>query len=111
MDKEWMKEVSETLKALRVGQEHIMAKVDAMELRLAHVEGKVIEIDTKVQEIDGKVQEIDGKVQEIGGKVQEVNGKVTEISETQQRQERILEMLALRTIENEANIRDLKRIK
>jgi len=64
-----------------------------------------------VRAIKHRQEETDAKLDALSMDVHKLHGEVSSLKNGQERQERILESLSLRSIEQEADIRDLKRIK
>jgi hypothetical protein len=56
-------------------------------------------------------KEVNHKLNSIQEQVVRNSEAITEILEVQQRQDRILEMLSVRSIEQEADIKDFKRMR
>ncbi|KIO56704.1 hypothetical protein B4064_0153 [Caldibacillus thermoamylovorans] len=64
-----------------------------------------------VRAIRHRQEETNTKLDALSMDVYRLHGEVLSLKDGQERQERILEKLSLRSIEQEAEIRDLKRIK
>jgi len=84
-----IEEVKEILKALLAGQETLIARIDAIDMRLSKAEGNIVK---------------------LGERLEAVANDVSEIKKGQERQqERILEMLSLKAIETDSYINKFKR--
>jgi chromosome segregation ATPase len=57
------------------------------------------------------VSEMKGEIVSINKKLENTSSKLDQLVESQDRQDKILESLSLRSLEQETEIRDLKRIK
>lgn len=103
-----------------------------MENILNKIIGELQNLNEKYQNIDKKIGDLDKKVdyqgdhlhqlikivgttnahlEELTGNLTDVKNDISEIKNTQQNQERVLERLSLRSISQEADINDLRRIK
>lgn len=97
-----MDEVIEILKALRAGQEYLVAKVDSIDHRLAKVEGTLIQVDNRLVKVEGTLTQVDNRLAKV-------EGDVKEIKDGQLRHERLMESLSLRYVELDTEVKDIKR--
>ncbi len=68
-------------------------------------------IRDRQEETDAKLEALTMDVHKLNGFVTEHAGKLDHIVKSQERQDKILESLALRSLEQESELRELKRIK
>lgn len=64
-----------------------------------------------IKAIHDRQDETDAKLEGLSINVHKLHGELASIKEGQERQDKILESLALRSLEQETELRDLKRIK
>lgn len=83
-------------------------RLDRMESKIDHIEGKVSHMESKIDDIQTDIQVLKTGQQGIR---KEITTRFAEVKEVQERQERILERLSLRSIEQEVEISDLRRAK
>lgn len=69
-------EILEILKALRTGQEYLIAKIDSIDIRLAKVEGSVKEIRERQEEQDRVVDLLAVRTTRLQAKANEKNETV-----------------------------------
>lgn len=85
-----MNEETEILKALKHGFEMLNAKMDGIDLRLSSVEGEIVGINERLGKVEHKLEGIENDVKGIRNK--------------QDEQDRILDILTVRTTRLEAKI-------
>lgn len=78
----------------------ILQKLDVLD--------EVKEIVTSLRE---RHEVTNAKLDALSMSLHEITGEVTSLKQGQERQDKILESLALRSLEQETDLRDLKRIK
>lgn len=61
--------------------------------------------------IRDRQEETDAKLENLSMDVHKIKGELLSLKEGQERQDKILESLAMRSLEQETELRDLKRIK
>ncbi|WP_234404850.1 hypothetical protein [Paenibacillus bouchesdurhonensis] len=93
-------------------------RLDGIDKRLDGIDKRLDGIDKRLDGIDQRLDSHEGLITQLIGVVKSTNEKVTvmqedlaELKEGQGRQDRILESLALHSLEQETIIRELKRIK
>ncbi|TBL78219.1 hypothetical protein [Paenibacillus thalictri] len=77
--------------------------------RLKTLEDKSDRLESKVDRLEDKADRLESKVDKLGSDMQEVKSSVKELMQGQERQDRILEMLSVKSIETDSYIRDFKR--
>lgn len=70
-----------------------------------------LELNQLVRVIHDRQEETDARIESLSMDVHKVIGELTSLKQGQERQDKILESLALRSLEQETELRDLKRIK
>ncbi|MDN3954367.1 hypothetical protein [Sporolactobacillus laevolacticus] len=82
------------------------------------IDQKFVAIDQRLDQVDQKFERVDQKLNAITDQVVKNSEQLTLLAEnqnlliaSQQRQDKILETLALRSIEQETEIRHMKRVK
>lgn len=90
----------------------ILGKLDSLDTRMDSFETRVTErmdsLEAKVDSLDTKVDRIENKLDNTFEQVAKNTETIHEIAATQQRHERILEVLSKRSIEHEAYLRKEK---
>jgi DNA repair exonuclease SbcCD ATPase subunit len=93
-------------------------KIVAIDQRFDQVDKKIVAIDQRFDQVDQKFERVDQKLNAITDQVVKNSEQLTLLAEnqnlliaSQQRQDKILETLALRSIEQETEIRHMKRVK
>lgn len=93
-------------------------KFVAIDQRFDQVDKKIVAIDQRFDQVDQKFERVDQKLNVITDQVVKNSEQLTLLAEnqnlliaSQQRQDKILETLALRSIEQETEIRHMKRVK
>lgn len=93
-------------------------KLDLILEKLELLESGQKKLNQIVQAIRDRQENSDAKLESVSMDVHKLHGEMTNIKETQQilihgqeRQDKILESLALRSLEQETELRELKRIK
>lgn len=81
-------------------------RLDRMESKIGQMESKIDQMENKLVEIQTDIQVLKTGQQGIR---KEITTRFAEIKEVQERQERLLERLSLRSIEQEIEISDLRR--
>lgn len=77
----------------------ILSKLDKVDDRLSKVENRLDKLEEKIDKLEALTLD-----------VHKIYGMMTSFKESQDRQDKILEALALRSLEQETDIRELKRI-
>lgn len=99
----------------RMGKlEHRMGELDHINSRLNdldHIKSQLNEHTQLFHAIRDRQEETDAKLDALSMTVNYIQGDLTSLKEGQERQDRILESLSLRSLEQETEIRELKRIK
>lgn len=104
--------------SLESGQKELLSNQKTFESRQQTLESGQKEIHQIVTALRDRQDETDAKLESLTMNVHKIHGTVTghtelinRIVKTQERQEKILETLALRSIEHETELREFKRIK
>jgi len=77
--------------------------------RLTKLEAKSDRTDNKLDKLESKIDKLGQKVDHLETDMQEVKINTHELMQRQERQDRILEMLSVKSIETDSYIRDFKR--
>ncbi|WP_314003748.1 hypothetical protein [uncultured Paenibacillus sp.] len=94
----------------------ILGKLDEMDKTVQIMDGNIQRMDDKIQKMDDKIQKMDDKIQKMDDKIDRIEQKldatfeqtaksaesINEIAAAQDRHERVLEVLSLRSIEQQA---------
>ena len=91
--------------------QQILNELQTMNQRLSNSELRQNEISQIVQAIHHQQEIADAKLEALTLDVHYIRGDLTSLKEGQERQDRILESLAMRSLEQETQLRELKRIK
>lgn len=79
--------------------------------RIQNIESGQKELNQMVRVIHDRQEETDAKLESLTLDVHKVHGELSSLKQGQERQEKILETLALRSIEQESELREVKRAK
>jgi len=98
--------------------ESVENRLESVENRLESVENRVGAVEKRqdetyqiVRAIYSRQELTDAKLDALTIDVRRMQGDFVELKESQERQDRILESLAIRSFDQEAQLRDLKKIK
>lgn len=86
-------------------------KIDLMLSELQKLNERVITIENDVSNIKNDVSNIKSEQQQIKQAVMETNESMKQLNAIQDSQQRIIELLSARSLEQESELRDLKRVK
>ncbi|EGL84261.1 hypothetical protein CathTA2_0181 [Caldalkalibacillus thermarum TA2.A1] len=89
----------------------LISIIKSTNVKVSHLDSKVSQLDSKMTQIDQKVSELENTVGEILKLQKKQENLLQQLSQGQERQDKILETLALRSLEQETEIREMKRIK
>ena len=78
---------------------------------LAPIKSQMNENTQLIRTIIDRQEETDAKLEAMSMDVHKIHGELQSLKDGQERQDKILESLALRSLEQETDLRDLKRIK
>lgn len=84
-------------------------QLDRMEEMLGTLIKMVGENNGRLKTLEDKTNRLESKADKMEADLQEVKGSVKELMQGQERQDRILEMLSVKSIETDSYIRDFKR--
>lgn len=90
---------------------NINGRLDGIDQRLDGIDHRLDGIDQRLDSHEGLITQLIGVVKSTNEKVTVMQEELAELKEGQSRQDRILESLALHSLEQETIIRELKRIK
>ncbi|CEE00417.1 hypothetical protein BT1A1_0562 [Caldibacillus thermoamylovorans] len=113
------------LKGIRESQQVMQNEIKSMQTEIKSMKSEIKDIKESqylmqtqlnetneiVRAIRHRQEETDAKLDALSMDVHKLHGEVLSLKDGQERQERILETLIIRSVEQEADIRDLKRIK
>lgn len=113
------------LKGIRESQQVMQNEIKSMQTEIKSMKSEIKdfkesqylmqtqlnETNEIVRAIRHRQEETDAKLDALSMDVHKLHGEVLSLKDGQERQERILETLIIRSVEQEADIRDLKRIK
>lgn len=80
----------------------ILGKLDAMDKNIQIMDGKIQRMDDKIQKMDEKIDRIEQKLDATFEQTAKSAESINEIAAAQDRHERVLEVLSLRSIEQQA---------
>ena len=89
----------------------VKGEIQVVKKDLCQMKSQLHENTELTKAIHYRQEEIDAKVENLAMDVHKLRGELTSLKEGQARQDKILESLALRSLEQETDLRDLKRIK
>ncbi|WP_019635600.1 hypothetical protein [Paenibacillus fonticola] len=90
---------------------NINGRLDGIDQRLDGIDHRFNGIDQRLDSHEGLITQLISVVKSTNEKVTVIQEELLELKEGQSRQDRILESLALHSLEQETIIRELKRIK
>jgi len=99
--------LKEILSEVKYIKEQTGENVKYIEILLHRVE----ENSAQITSLSENFNQISGNVNKIIGEIELIKKEIKRLADIQARQEKILERLAIRSIEHEADIEELRRIK
>ncbi|MFZ2462943.1 MAG: hypothetical protein WAW77_04830 [Caldibacillus thermoamylovorans] len=113
-----IKSMQADIMGIKDSQQSMQTEIKSMKSEIKDIKESQYLMQTQLNEtneivraIRHRQEETDAKLDALSMDVHKLHGEVLSLKDGQERQERILEKLSLRSIEQEAEIRDLKRIK
>lgn len=103
--------ILQKLDVLEAGQKKLDAGLKALETGQTTLDAGLKEIYQIVRALWDRQEETDAKLDSISMDVHKLHGEVTSLKEGQDRQDKILQSLAMRSLEQETELRELKRVK
>lgn len=85
------------------------SRLQRLEEKTDRLEMKVDKLETKTDKLEMKVDKLETKTDKLESDTEEIKGNVKELLHAQERQDRILEILSVKSIETDSYIRDFKR--
>ncbi|MDP5273647.1 hypothetical protein [Chengkuizengella axinellae] len=85
------------------------SRTDKFDKDLHEIKYEIKEIQKDVEGVKSDIEEVKSDIEDVKSDVEEVKSDVKDIKEGQERQDRILEMLSVKSVETESYIRDFKR--
>jgi len=105
VSEELMKQILEKLDVVSTKVEAMDGKIEAMDSKIEVMNGKIEAMDSKIEVMDSKIDRIESKLEATFEQVAKSAEVINEIASTQERHERILGILSMRSIEQESYIR------
>jgi septal ring factor EnvC (AmiA/AmiB activator) len=113
-----IKSMQADIMGIKDSQQSMQTEIKSMKSEIKDIKGSQYLMQTQLNEtneivraIRHRQEETDAKLDALSMDVHKLHGEVLSLKDGQERQERILETLIIRSVEQEADIRDLKRIK
>ncbi|MBD2868398.1 hypothetical protein [Paenibacillus arenilitoris] len=106
-----MESIETRIGSLETRMESIETRMGSLETRMESLESGQKELNLIVTAIRDRQDEADARFEALSFDIHRILGELSELKKGQERQDKILEALALRSLEQETDIRELKRIK
>lgn len=103
--------VKDEIQGVKDDVQGIKGEIQVVKKDLCQMKSQLHENTELTKAIHHRQEETDAKVKNLAMDVHKLRGELTSLKEGQARQDKILESLALRSLEQETDLRDLKRIK
>lgn len=108
---EELRSVKEMQQTMQGTQEAMQGRMDAMQETQELMQIQLKETNQIVSAILNRQDETDAKLDSMAMDIHKLRGDVTELKEGQERQDRILELLSVRSLDQETQLSALKRVK
>ena len=89
----------------------VKEEVGGLKGELQNVKSQLDENTQLIKALYHRQEETDAKIENLSHDVHQIHQELTSFKEGQERQDKILESLAMRSLEQETELRELKRIK